>query len=142
MSPEHLEPATSFSLIDSYEQFKPVFDLIPKVETELHGDLWAPRNLSELAILIETMAGFFVKEVRMGWRGQGNVAWPIDSTAVRWIHKATGEAPLAPERLREIVAAHEDQLIAKARAQGFAASMRDATRLELLASLRHHGAGN
>lgn len=135
--------------------------IVPKVGENRFGEMYAPRNLTELLALLETDT--FGTTVR-AWRGQASLSWTVDSTATRrvrnsedWDHEWANfvqdySAGYRPEYLgspqeaersfsNDMVRGHDEQLLDKARLQGYGyQSGRRLGDLELLALLRHHGA--
>jgi hypothetical protein len=146
--------------LDDLEITVPVLDreiVVPGVNSSRFGHLPAPKTLPELWQLIAfaTEGGRQVE----GWRGQANLSWALDSSAVRRIKE---HGPLPPELLRGIgragldegpvdpdspalpeyyVQQYESYLLNEARlaGHGFYAG-RTLSDLELLAVLQHYGA--
>ena len=51
------------------------------IRTDRFGDVPAPESLSEFALLLEYI--FESGEAILGWRGQSDLDWELDSSAVR-----------------------------------------------------------
>lgn len=114
----------------------------PEVEhlrTEKFGDVPAPESLSEFALLLEYI--FESGENMLGWRGQSDLDWGLDSSAVRR-HKELLPAFDPPGTSPEVQTLdYEETLLEEARNLGHGS--RDGRRLsdlELLSVLQHHGA--
>lgn len=100
-----------------------LFGPLPMPETfdEVHAVLLHPPDLGQPNVYI--------------WRGQGNVAWPIHSSAYRCLVK--GRAGVGEEQMQ----VHEKWLLEFATHKGFRfLDGRELSDLELLARLQHHGA--
>jgi hypothetical protein len=113
---------------------------LPTIEHPLFGRMWAPQMMVDLTALL----ALFGWQLRGGWRGQTDIDWHLDSTAVRRIGEPRPEDDLvgAPATyLEKLVREYEQTLLDRARMSGHGrAHGRDLYDLELLALLRHHGA--
>jgi len=113
---------------------------LPTIEHRIFGRVWAPQNMGELSALLD----HFGWASQGGWRGQGDIDWYLDSTAVRRIHVPRPEDDLVgvpADYLERRVREYERDLLARARLAGHGRrDGRDLHDLELLAVLRHHGA--
>src|SRR5688572_18114925 len=89
---------------------------IPIVESERFGPVPAPQTLPALLALVTSGWGPGFLD---GWRGQSDIAWRIDPSAVR---RLLDHGPRwlshAPERLTEAVERYEHHLLESARAAG------------------------
>jgi hypothetical protein len=102
------------------------------IEHPLYGRVWAPQRIVHLSALL-ALFGWALRGG--GWRGQGDIDWHLDSTAVRRIGRES--ATCLEQRVRE----YELALLEQARLAGHGrVNGRDLHDLELLALLRHHGA--
>lgn len=103
-------------------------------ETELFGPVVAPDEfwqIIELASLCECET----KNIYL-WRGQGNIAWPIHSSAYRRLKKDKNFLP-SEITMRD----YERELLLNAKHQGYHhENGRTLADFELLAKLQHHGA--
>jgi hypothetical protein len=108
-------------------------------ESDLFGTLASPSSFDELLPLLHLpyrpRAAAPGRSVRI-WRGQGNIEWPVHSTAYR---------RLAGPTLRRVsdqdLRSYEENLLDRAEHRGFRFHEgRALSDLELLARLRHHGA--
>lgn len=102
--------------------------------SELFGDVLLPASFKELIAAIQTPVGFSPFKVFM-WRGQGDITWPIHSSAYRRL-------ALDKSRVTEQdMCNYEKRLLNEATHSGYRSHEgRDITDLELLAKLQHHGA--
>ncbi len=113
--------------------------MLGHVRSEKFGVVPAPESLSEFAQLLEYI--FESGEGILGWRGQSDISWDLDSSAVRRQkeHTAAFDAPGADRESQTLD--YEQRLLDEARASGH--GFRDGKRLsdlELLSVLQHHGA--
>jgi hypothetical protein len=109
------------------------------LRTEKFGDVPAPESLSEFAQMLEYV--FETGEGILGWRGQSEIGWDLDSSAVRRQRKhiSTFDHPGANRESQTLD--YERKLLDEARALGH--GLRDGRRLsdlDLLSVLQHHGA--
>lgn len=104
------------------------------VDTELFGPLIAP---DEFWQVIELASGSELEKRNIFlWRGQGNIAWPIHSSAYRRLEKNKTFTP-SEMHMRD----YERELLLNAKHQGYQhENGRMLTDFELLAKLQHHGA--
>lgn len=129
----------------------------PGVRSSWFGNLPAPRTLPDLWNLLALMTAGDSRIA--GWRGQSNLAWPIDSSGVRRVSLQggpptdlvpanpgvlNGAAQIDkddPAALEYYLQRYESYLLNAARraGHGFQAG-RELNDLELLAVLQHHGA--
>lgn len=109
------------------------------LRTDKFGDIPAPGSLCEFVLLLEYI--FESGEGILGWRGQSDLDWGLDSSAVRrqkdllpaFDHVGTSREAQTLE--------YEEALLEEARSLGH--GLRDGRRLsdlELLSVLQHHGA--
>jgi len=115
------------------------------VESPAFGRLWAPGDLPQLAAVLQYVTS---NAPVQGWRGQADIRWPLDSSAVRrlirWgenleIAATPGERSI--QRLTDAVDVYERELLNEARLGGHDKDQSGhLTDLELLASLQHYGA--
>jgi hypothetical protein len=110
------------------------------VKQRHYGEMWAPNTFVEFAATIDRLAW----QSAGGWRGQADIDWRLDSSAVRRLREPRPEVdPLGmpPEYLESVVAEYEQRLLNHARMAGHGQrGGRDLADLELLAVLQHHGA--
>ena len=113
---------------------------IPVVETKHFGRLFAPSDFSQLAVLLEDADDTY--GAPEGWRGQSNINWKVQSTAVRRVSAALSEIqPYQSHSLETWVRKYEKRLINDARLRGFDLQYRrELSELEFLACLQHYGA--
>jgi hypothetical protein len=117
---------------------------IPMLISPHFGKLLAPENFTELSAVLSNIEHDYVAPEY--WRGQADIEWKVESTAVRRINRFLGLYPDTPEltkydSLEQRVRQYEQRLINDARNKGF--GYKDGRRLsdlELLASLQHYGA--
>jgi FRG domain len=113
---------------------------LPTIDHPLFGRVWTPQTMVELGSLLS----LFGWQLRGGWRGQADIDWFLDSTAVRRLQqplKFIGIRRRMPTDLEARVRDYERRLLDAARLSGHGrADGRDLYDLELLALLRHHGA--
>ena len=113
---------------------------VPTIEHRIFGRVWAPQIMGELSALLD----HFGWAIQGGWRGQADIDWYLDSTAVRRIRVPRPEDDLVGtpvDFLERRVREYERDLLARARLAGHGRQDgRDLHDLELLAVLRHHGA--
>lgn len=109
-----------------------------KIKTELFGTVFEPEDLSQILAFIDGPSKSAGNQIYM-WRGQGNIDWPIHSSAYRRLCKTTTRFGSAPDE--ETMRDYERDLIINARHQGYGfENGRTLTDFELLAKLQHHGA--
>lgn len=104
------------------------------VDSELFGTVIVPEDFSEIL----TLATFEIHNERniYMWRGQGDIAWPIHSSAYRRLMKDR-DHPLGEHVMRD----YERELLLNAQHQGYHfENGRELSDFELLAKLQHHGA--
>jgi hypothetical protein len=102
-------------------------------DSDLSGSLPSPSSFGELFPLLHEPHKHWM--VRM-WRGQGDIDWPIHSTAYR---RLAGDASHAV--IERHVQSYEKGLLERAEHRGFRLHEgRELSDFELLARLRHHGA--
>lgn len=113
--------------------------VLEHLRTEKFGDIPAPGSLSEFAQLLEHF--FEWGEGILGWRGQSDIGWGLDSSAVR---RQKGQLPAFdhPGASREAqTLEYEQKLLDETRSLGHGLrGDRRLTDLELLSVLQHHGA--
>lgn len=103
-------------------------------DTELFGTVIVPEDFGEIL----TLATFEINNERniYMWRGQGDIAWPIHSSAYRRLMKDR-DYPLGEHVIRD----YERDLLLNAQHQGYHfENGRELNDFELLAKLQHHGA--
>ncbi len=116
---------------------------IPRVSTKLYGEIYAPKSFAELSRLLSDVPYDYISQEY--WRGQSDVDWKVESTAVRRIRRhieynQDSELQKWPT-LDEKVTQYERRLLNDARAKGFGYGERHKlSDLDLLASLQHYGA--
>lgn len=104
------------------------------IETELFGPLIAPDEFGEI-IELASLGECETKNIYL-WRGQGNIAWPIHSSAYRRLDNDKNHTP-SELSMRD----YERELLLNAKHQGYHfANGRELSDFELLAKLQHHGA--
>lgn len=109
------------------------------VDAGKFGEIYAPRRLSDLMLLMERYADCGSKVA--AWRGQADVDWGIDCTAFRRLVKGLPDENLRPGTLERTVREYERSLIEDARMAGYGdQDGRRLNDLELLSVLRHYGA--
>jgi hypothetical protein len=113
--------------------------LLEHFRTGKFGDVPAPESLSEFAQLLEYV--FESGEGILGWRGQSDISWGLDSSAARRQkdHLPAFDNPGASRESQTLE--YEQRLLDEARALGH--GVRNGGRLtdlELLSVLQHHGA--
>ncbi|MBA0195948.1 FRG domain-containing protein [Pectobacterium brasiliense] len=104
------------------------------VDTELFGVVIVPEDFSEII----NLANFDINNDRniYMWRGQGDISWPIHSSAYRRLMKDRSH-PLGEHVMRD----YERELLLNAQHQGYHfENGRTLSDFELLAKLQHHGA--
>jgi len=103
-------------------------------DTQLFGTVIVPEDFSEIL----TLATFEIHDesnIYM-WRGQGDIAWPIHSSAYRRLMKDR-DYPLGEHVMRD----YDRELLLNAQHQGYHfENGRELSDFELLAKLQHHGA--
>ncbi|GEM_PF-552648 len=116
---------------------------IAKIDTKIFGKIYAPKNFVELAKLLNDVPYDYLSPEY--WRGQSNIDWHVESTAVRRIKRHIQFNPETDiskiSTLEEQVVQYEQRILNDARAKGF--GYRDGRKLadlDLLASLQHYGA--
>lgn len=113
---------------------------LPTILHPLFGRVWAPQTFQELSALLASYGWL----LGGGWRGQADIDWYLDSTAVRRIREPRPEDDFVgapPDYLEHRVRLYEDDLLNRARLAGHGRAVgRDLHDLELLALLRHYGA--
>lgn len=103
-------------------------------ETELFGLVVAPDELWQI-IELASLGECETKNIYL-WRGQGNIAWPIHSSAYRRLEKDKTFPP-SEMTMRD----YERELLLNAKHQGYHhENGRTLADFELLAKLQHHGA--
>lgn len=103
-------------------------------ETELFGPVVAPDEFWQI-IELASIGECETKNIYL-WRGQGNVAWPIHSSAYRRLEKDKTFPP-SEMTMRD----YERELLLNAKHQGYHhENGRTLADFELLAKLQHHGA--
>jgi hypothetical protein len=129
----------------------------PGLSSSWFGELPAPKTLADLWSFVAQVTEGNVNIA--GWRGQSDLAWPIDSSAVRRVRMHGGPPPnLAPmlpgapggdaqiegddpAALEYYLQRYESYLLNAARRAGHGfQGGRELNDLELLAVLQHHGA--
>lgn len=101
--------------------------------TDLFGEVPSPESVDELFALFHELPPEKTR-VRM-WRGQGNIDWPVHSTAYR---RLALNGATVDERS---VISYEKHLLRHATHRGYRTlEGRELSDQELLARLRHHGA--
>ncbi len=107
-----------------------------KFSSIVFGEIPQPQSMRELLSLVADFVPEERSRVRI-WRGQGDVSWPVHSTAYRRIAR---ERNSVNERS---VQQYEQQLLSEATHRGYRFEPSTGRRLsdfELLALLRHYGA--
>lgn len=103
-------------------------------ETELFGPIVAPDEFWQI-IELASIGECETKNIYL-WRGQGNIAWPIHSSAYRRLEKDKTFPP-SEMTMRD----YERELLLNAEHQGYHhENGRTLADFELLAKLQHHGA--
>nr|WP_249432982.1 FRG domain-containing protein [Enterobacter cloacae] len=103
-------------------------------ETELFGPVVAPDEFWQI-IELASLGECETKNIYL-WRGQGNIAWPIHSSAYRRLEKDKTFPP-SEITMRD----YERELLLNAKHQGYHhENGRTLPDFELLAKLQHHGA--
>ncbi|WMU74320.1 FRG domain-containing protein [Enterobacter bugandensis] len=103
-------------------------------ETELFGPVVAPDEFWQI-IELASLGECETKNIYL-WRGQGNIAWPIHSSAYRRLEKDKTYPP-SEITMRD----YESELLLNAKHQGYHHEKgRTLADFELLAKLQHHGA--
>ena len=101
------------------------------INTPVYGKVRQPRNFEELFKAIvggRTESSAFITRM---WRGQGDIAWPVHSSAFRRVNPKDDRALLR----------YEERLLQQATHKGFRfMDGRELSDMELLARLQHHGA--
>ena len=111
-------------------------DQVSRTQTELFGEIDTPDKFNQILEIIEGHSGDR-RSIYM-WRGQGDVSWPIHSSAYRRLLKKRrwGDGP-SEQTMRD----YERDLLLNAWHQGYGyENARKLTDFELLAKLQHHGA--
>jgi len=102
-------------------------------KTALFGEVPSPESLDELFALFHELPPEQTR-VRV-WRGQGNIDWPVHSTAYRRL-----ELNRATVNEKDVIM-YEKRLLVQATHRGYRSlGGRDLSDQELLVRLRHHGA--
>lgn len=108
-------------------------------DSDLYGSIPEPESFAELLMFLEEDAASSKRPTVRMWRGQGNIAWTLDSTAYRRVELSRGWKSGPPSE--DEVASYERTLLEQARYYGHGfAEGRELADFELLARLRHHGA--
>jgi hypothetical protein len=103
------------------------------MDTKLFGTVALPKSLSEILDLVKQHSGDRLN-VHL-WRGQGNISWPIHSSAYRRLLKTQGSV------IEKNMQSYEEYLLHHATHQGYRFEFgRELSDFELLAKLQHHGA--
>lgn len=109
---------------------------VQKTQTALFGEIETPDKFNQILEIIECHSGD--RRNLYMWRGQGDVSWPIHSSAYRRLlkEKRWEDAP-SEQTMRD----YERDLLLNAWHQGYGhENGRKLTDFELLAKLQHHGA--
>jgi hypothetical protein len=108
--------------------------------SELFGEIPQPSSFQEIVELALNPAPDDYRAVRM-WRGQGDISWPLHSTAYRRLRLSTFHVSGGDVPNEDDLCSYEKGLLKAADHKGH--RIYDGRRLpdfELLARLRHHGA--
>lgn len=114
---------------------------IPVVCSKLYGKLWAPQTLAEFATVVQSLTLQPHGDVS-GWRGQSNLRWPLQPSAVRRLESQPRNWLLDDNKVTEVALRdYEERLlqITRLAGHGFAGG-RTLSDLEVLGVLQHHGA--
>ena len=115
---------------------------VPYVRSPLYDEMPAPRTFAELMVCLE---GITWSSGHPGcWRGQADIAWPMDCTAARRLKLSHQDLDGSQDfgfSLESWVRRYEDRLLQQARMAGHGfLDGRTLSDLELLSVLRHYGA--
>lgn len=104
-----------------------------KYDSDIFGTLWEPESFSELLDIVNSKLNDSLS-VRM-WRGQGDISWPVHSTAYRRLRR-NKEVVVEKDLIH-----YESWLLKQATHKGHRfLNGHELSDIELLARLQHHGA--